>query len=65
MKVDALILAGKSNIREVEDVRAEDKPRFPIKGKPMYEYVIDAARNSKLINRIVVTVPVATDCSSF
>jgi molybdopterin-guanine dinucleotide biosynthesis protein A len=65
MKVDALILAGKSNIREVEDIRAEDKPRFPINGKPMYEYVIDAARNSKLINRIVVTVPVATDCSSF
>lgn len=63
-RIDAVIPAGRSEIREVHDFKADDKARFPLNGKPMVEYVVEAVRASELVRQIALTVPVGTDCSS-
>ena len=51
MKVTALVMAGGRGTRMSSTL---EKPLTPILGKPMMEYVINALRKTKAIQRIVV-----------
>ena len=54
-KVDVLIMAGGSASALGSDVPCEGV--FPINGKPMVEYIVDALRASGVVDRIFVTAP--------
>ncbi|MBQ6453597.1 MAG: nucleotidyltransferase family protein, partial [Coriobacteriales bacterium] len=54
-KVDVLIMAGGSASALGSDVPC--KGVFPINGKPMVEYIVDAMRASSMVDRIFVTAP--------
>src|SRR5512136_2027469 len=57
MGITALIMAGGKGTRLH---LAEEKPLIKVCGKPVIEYVIEALKNAKKIDSIVVAV---TDCT--
>ncbi len=61
MVVNAVIMAGRANqgkLREVSEAAYEGL--IDIAGRPMIEWVVQALKESKRINRIVVVAPVET-----
>jgi len=55
-KINAIVLAGDSRNGCIQE-GVENKSLLPINGKPMVEYVINALRDSSLINKISITGP--------
>lgn len=53
MIIDSIILAGKSFIKN-GDKKLVDKVIYSIKGRHMIDYVVDAVKNSKYIDKIMV-----------
>ncbi len=53
MIVDSIILAGKSFIKN-DGEKLNDKVTYPINGRPMIDYVVDAVKDSKYIDKIMV-----------
>lgn len=54
MIVDAVILAGKSFIKDDDEILS-DKVTYPINGIPMIDYVVGAVKDSKYINKIMIS----------
>jgi adenosylcobinamide-phosphate guanylyltransferase len=53
MKITAIVMAGGKGTRMV---RPEEKPLLQIKGKPVVLHVLEALRNAKNINQIIVAI---------
>lgn len=60
MKVDAMVLAGSRNIGKLQAVSDQEyEALIPVANRPMFTYVLDALRQSEVIERIVVVGPKA------
>ena len=53
MIVDSIILAGKSFVKNDEE-KLGDKVTYPINGRPMIDYVVEAVKDSKYIDKIMI-----------
>jgi len=57
-KINAVVLAGDSK-KGVVQKDVDNKSLLPICGKPMVEYVVDALRDTPLIDKISITGPIS------